>query len=768
MAVQRGRNILFILIGVAVSGTLVAIPFVLNAIVDSRLDARLAREKVASAVESQTGLALTVQGVKYRFLRGLVFQGVRIQPKGAPHGQFILQTESLVLHLSVLAVLRGRNPFTRVSISEGKLNPYALDAKGWRSVLDQFAAAELARRKASGTEVAESDLSRLEIAAQGLQLVVPEAIIPGGRKRMVDRMRLDFRIRPQDRRWFADISTGSDEGAAAIQARGRWGGPDARRINFKFSRVPLPLLYRLTARLPIWPPELRVPAERMRVDAGQLAGRGSLDFTGSGVGLNFAGNHSGVRVQLGDPAGFYVATSEAQGRFRYSTAYLAFADGPAQTELEVRQDDLELRARFRDVRLQQNREHTIETSLRATLSAPRRGKAGVHLGVPGGITEGWIQPELKASLRNLQVRFTAPLFQVRNLKDGKDHPIVLRFADGLLEQKPGQRLKLRASGDLDGAPLRVTGESDSYFLLDPDAAAPSLLLSQDLKGEVVIEKLPYRKLLVPAARIHGSLIAEAGRPNAGKAEEHRLLGNYQFIDPVYERAFFSNTKVDVRLRLADLQDAGAAWPRNIEAQFRKDYYTMQFLVPETSGPTSKMSFELLTRPSNRPMPYHDVRGSIEVTGNHIAFPELLGNDLPPSEVRATFRAYGQGWYAYDIVNHTFSEMSLEVRRVDLSALQAAVILKHKLQMKAEDFLVDEFLVKRRTDLSRFYYYPIEVRTKRLNLKAWGEYFPQQGGEMNMQYEWKPGTTKDGKEEVISDRLDLVISAEDQWVPRSTL
>ena len=768
----------------ALAAVLALAPVIVNAIVVERLDVRAAREKLTLAVESQTGLALTVQGVKYRFLRGLLFHGVQIHEKGAPPGQFVLQAESLMLQMSVLRLLRGEMPFTRVLVSDGRINPYALDTKQWSAVLERFQ--RMARRTPAGTgpNLPEPDpaetLERLEFVGQALRLVVPEAVMSGGRKRAVDRVRMNFVLSPGERRWTAELYNGGDEQAAQIQAKGRWDVNSSRRVNFKFSAVPLPILYRLTSRLPLWPAELRIPIERATVASGRLAGRGSLDLAGSGLGLNFNGKYSDVHFRIGDPQGFHVAVVGGTGAFRYNAAYLSFAEGPAQTELDVRQDDLRLRFLQRDVKLKEGRENFLEAEVKAAATRPDRTKTGVRLGVPGGLTEGnielfarytygrgWIQPELRATATDFRVHFVTPLFRLAAADPKEQQVPVLRLAEASLAQKPGQKLKFHVTGDFDGAPVKATGESESSVLVDPDPNSPSITLAQDLKGEVSISNLPYRLLLVPAGRIHGSIISSGSRPDAVRAEEQGLLRKYQFMDPVYERAFFPNTKVDLRFRLTDMLDAGAAWPRSIDIFLKKDYYSMQLIIPETTGPQSKFSFELTTRPSNRPMPYHDVKGALEVVGNHIAFPEFLGNDVVPREIRGTFRSYGQGWQAYDIITQTYSEFSLELKHVNLSSMKPAVILKHKLQMKPEDFLAEEFSIKRRTDLNRFYYYPIEVRTNRLLVRATGQFVPQQGGELEMQYEWQTGKMVGGNPEIISERLNLLISADEQWSPKSS-
>ena len=786
MVASRKRRVLLVAGGLALAGLFGLAPVLINAIILERLDIHGAREKLTLAIESQTGLALTVQGVKYRFLRGLVFRGVRIQPKDAQHGLFVLQAESLMLQLSLLRALRGQMPFTRVLVSEGRINPYALDAKQWNEVLERFhhrAQGKPARDPtgASLPDPATAALSQIEFVGEGLRLVVPEAVMPGGRKRVVDRIRVDFFVKPQERRWTAELYKGIEEGAARIQARGRWGNDSSRRVNFKFSGVPLPLLYILTSRLPLWPAEIKAPLERTSIESGQLDGRGSLDLAGSGVGLNFNGSYTGVRLHIGDRRGFHLALAGGAGAFRYNTAFLAFADGPAQTELEVHQEGLQLRFLQRDVKLKERRENFFEAEVRAKVTRSNEVKPGVRLGLPGCLTEGnveffarytygrgWIQPELRANLGDFRIHLSSPLFRLSAGQTAVPHTPVLRIAQASLEQKSGQKLKLEATGDLDGAPVRLSGHSESYLLVDPGPNLPSMTFSQDLKGEVFVRKLPYRQLLVPAARIHSSIIAAGSRVNADRAEEHGLLRQYQFMDPVYERAFIANTKVDLRFHFTEMQDAGAAWPRAFDVLLNKDSYVMQVTIPEATGPQSKLSFELTTRPANRPMPYHDIKAALEVVGNHLAFPEFLGNDVVPTEIRGSFRAFGQGWYAYDLITHTYSDFSLEVKHVNLASLQPAVILKYKLQMKEEDFLALDFSIKRRTDLNRFYYYPIEVRTKRLTLRATGEFIPQQGGELGMQYEWQTGKTVAGKPETLSDRLDLVISADEQWAPKSSL
>lgn len=776
---MRKRRVLLLTVGGLVLLCVALVPVVLNALIVRRLDLNLARTRITEVLQSQTGLSLTVQGVKYRFLRGIVFHGVRVQAQGAPHGSFLLQAESMMLQLSLWQALRGELPFNRLVVTEGRLNPYVLSGPEWNRVLESFASHQEAvrKRKTQPGQVTALDFSEIDIAGQDLRLVVPEYVITGGRRRIVDRIRIDFMIRPGRRTWNISMLTGRSEGAAHLEARGRWQGESSRRLNFRFDRVPLPLLYRLSARLPVWPAELRIPLERMHMAEGFLNGRGSLDLVGAGLGINFEGEYEKVHVSLGRADGFYAAVENASGKFRYNTAYFDFVAGPVHAEFDLEQPDLKIRLRFRNIKTKQKEEHFAEATITSQPTLAESKAGSLRMRLPGGPlagelafnlyydqARGWLQPKLNVALKDIRVSLQSPLFRMVGPK-GKDYHPELRVTSASIKQAPKERLKITAHGDLDGAPFKIEADSESYFEITPHPEEPSLAVFQDLKGTVVVEGLPYRLFLVPALRVHTQLIDSGSRPDADKAEEHGLLRKYQFIDEIYRRGLLDFTKLDLRISLRKMKDAGRVWPQDIELLvYKKDSY-IWLQMPEARGPSSRMSGELTTV-FQRPMPYHKATAVLEVSQNHLSFPELLHNDSIPTDIIASFDSDGQGWLPYDIIDRTYSRMKLQVKGANLAFLAPAVILKHKIGLGPKDFQAKSFSLERRTDSNHFLYSGILFESDRLLLRGYGDYVTQQGGQFTFQYELRPPLG--AKAEPVTDSLELTVTAQEKWVPKSPI
>ena len=798
---KKSSVILFILTAVLLSA--IALPLAINSYIVHSIDLAEIKSAVIERVKTRTGLDMTIQGVKYSFLRGIIFTGVKIHPeKDASPEKILLQCENLVLEISLYRILRKSNPFSNLTVTEGKLNPWALKAQEWREVFRNFdestsgAPPKDDPAKAPGKErpTNREAIQNLALNAFHLKIIPPEEIALSKQHRsLYQDAHLNMTIFPGERRYETVVFLQTGKPRPQLTVRGQWGAGNHRRMNFRFTRIPAAFALDFMKAHPMLPDEIKLLLRFPQIRSGVLEGRGSMDTFRTHMGINLSGKYSNLNAHVGD-ASSGLELDNARGKFDYNTVYQDFTRGPAHANFKLTQDNLNLGFEYKNVESKKNKTKVNFLALTGTLRFfPKTANAQNVLSarLPGMQLQGdaefsckysytnpareGIEPEINVESKNFTLLLNDPLFLPEANAAGSEgkagtkppSPPRIQVSEAIVRQSVGKPMNIAVTGTIHNAPFRLTGTGPVYLKINPDMQEPEFVWKQTLNAELHVDGLAYHALIVPLARLPARIIRAGSAPNAPKAEDSGPLSRYRYISPDYERSFIGQTKLYLKIFLKNMRQPGRELPANLPIFFDKDWDNyFQFSVPKTSTADSQVEFKYLVW-LRKPLPWHQLDFDASVKNNKIAFPELLGSLLPPGEVSLSFRLNGRGWLPHDLLNQTYSQLSFGMKGADMSKTVPARILKLKLKLPDVAFQNGMFNFYRVTSGGTFSYNNISFTTDVLDVRGrpgyvQGSYTPGEGGSFKLNY-----TIKKGDKVVDSGDAGLILLKDDTWVPETS-
>ena len=802
MRLTKGKILTLIaLLIILVAG--ITIPISINSYIRNRINLNSIKSGVIQTVKSQTGLDMRVQNVSYRFLQGIVFTGVKFYgPDARGPDDFLVRTESFLLKISLYNALRKNHPFSEVNIPEGKINPWILSSTEWSDLFKKFAGYNQANAPKNPIEIktAESEtvppeenrvreiFNDISINIERLNIQVPEYIKTRRRNQsFYNKLYLDLSLSAGVGRFLLRtyIDTGAEE-PPQVNVRGKWKNQDNRRLNFKFKNIPAPFVADISQELTLLSLELNALLKKLRITSGILEGQGSLDTFKEGSGVNVVGTYLDLNAHTDEsPAAAVLRLVRSGGKFGYNSAFEKFSEGPVHTTWFMKQENLdfnisysnlpetrarkgkrrmEIKARVNLKRLPESREQTDAPDNPRLQNAPVFSPPGVRtsgqalLELEYNYGKKWIEPRFRLELSDLYLYPQTDIFNHNN----NPRPAFI-LEKGGIAQKPGAPLDINIDGKYNQARFKLTGGGPAAFSYKPGPRATLPILKQKLKLDFDVDGLSYRDLIIPLSRMNGLITRNGTAHDAPRAEDQGQLLRYKYISPEREEALMNNTYLELRLRLKNLREGGADWPRSLQARIVKKesrYFEMEMSPVKTDNFEMEFEYTILFV---KPLPAHRMKFEASIKGNPIGLPELLDSDKPPLNIKLKYDLHkASGWLPYDLINRSYSRFTMEFEGIDVNELTPVKIMKHKLELPREAFYADRAKITRVTNGHKVKYDTLSFSSRHVSLSGRGEYIPGEGGEVRFKYKTKSG--ENGKGE--SDKFTLLIREDDKWFPDS--
>ena len=800
--------ILLIILGFA------AFPIVINSYVNHVLKPERIKDALLSNVKAQTGLRVSVLGVKYRFPAGIILTGVKISHP-EPGRDYLFRTENLIIRVSLLGLLRKTNPFSSLRVSQGKFNPWGLSAGEWSKVFklfSRFSSSKTKKAPGAKTGAKKNQIDRktegknatsaiagkkdekkpgagrkdpsaekptafrlpsdIEIHLENLALIVParvSASSPELKKRR--KLILSASILPGPGRYRITLHMDKkEETSPRLIMNGWWKRDTPRNLRYRFFDIPAGFALDLSKIFPI-PWELQYVLKSIKITRGVIDGKGSVDTFAQGSGINIDAEYRDLEAHVAFDDDIAIGVSASTGRFNYNTVYRKIDRGPDYAAISMKQEHLNFSLKYL---INKKKKREIKTQADAFfIRSSQKGKSPnlVYLDMPGVETggqarvrlqytagRGWIKPLLDIRLKDMELFLTGGVFkpgsQARK-KSSSWEPERIRISRLRARQKGEQYLTIDSSGTLEKkASFQLNLKSDSSFIFTRSGGKPVFIMRQHMGGKLQFKNLSYGFLVRPLSRIPSHIQRRGSRKNAARAEDEGLLRYHRFISLEKKQALLDYLKLNISVEFKDMNRPGNSLPLNLRLTLYKHENYVNIKLPEITTPNSQLSFEYVLS-LQYPIPYHKIDFTASVKKNGLSFPEFLGTGKAPEELYLKYFLTGQGWLPRDLINKTYSHMTFHARKIELGNLTAARILKHKLPLSPRAFFAEEFGISRSTSGDRFKYTSITLRSNELNSSGSGDYVPGQGGRVDMAYRLTTG--KQG-------RMKYKILKNETWTP----
>lgn len=764
----RSGVIRLILVGVSAAALLPA-PWILESFIASELDYRALRAGFARVFHERTGLYVTIQGVHFDIFRGLVFNGTKFYQENAGQERvYLAQAESLVLRYSVWERLRGRPPVTALSLRGGRIfregpgfGEYwrlmqrlardapeapatAPEAPGARAQSDSL---PIERQPEESARQAASALlpPRLAFSAEDLRFNLSDIDLTLRERLSVDALSLDLEATPEGDayRLKLDLRALREERAVGrLQGRGELRADGRSRLLFEVEGLPLRLLGALFPESPVAPIAIASNASGVYVASGEVAGSGSVESYGDGAGFNFDGAYENLSVALGDPDLRLVSIEEGSGR-----VYLNGGFEPARPEsgyilLRVNQPGFALEVERRNIGAPAG----LPTRGRNAPAAPPRTlevKGEFEFGETPDLPRfaGLESGRAKLQLRSESGRETRPFVQLeladwkfalpQALESETLEPEFFLTRCRIASRTPGGPLDAELSGTLLGGQLRLKGEIDLAMrpLVDP-VAEYTLVQNYRLAGE--LDGAKYEDLGELAYRIGESILREGSGDQSRKAEDLGPLWQNKFFETGLYRTYLENLKFNLSLNvLRHGLEGRLPAPVQLNASMQSGYVRAE-LEPNRSE-TGELAFKYTANFLSF-IPRQEIEFKLLLRESGLRSARFLGANAPLGDAEVSYAYAGDGVFPGDLVQRSFSRLSINLARPTLGAGRIYDLIRHDAGLDQSETALDALSLTRTTDGPKA---QLAVRAigagNRFDFSGTGEGVIGIGGEMELRF-----------------------------------
>lgn len=799
MVFLRKRSIV-LAAGLAVlAGVLFAGPALVARIITSNLDLPAMKQLVVDGVKSQTNLHLNIQGSRFDLYQGIIFSGIHgslEDEKGRSH--FLIESENAVLSISYWKLLTGEFPVDELVIHQGRLDPLVLDRFRWKgepehetetqaAATASAPAAPLLRPGQGGwNEVAAGKLPddldfRAAARRIGVRIVEVDLILPEDRAhprpdRAAHFLQLNLNARPAAPRPGYDLNLEiraprKSEVTGQLRLRGRW-IPAAQRkeLEVLFEDVSAGLLRSLLMVYPVLPDDLADTLERWNLKNGLIQGAGSVEFGAETTLLKIAGDYSELELNIlsREQAGLVLA--DAAGTFRGEARFPGIAE-PEALSFEADQTGLHLKIDYAEEndpevkRRNRKRKLDLEGSLKFAeeheelraflLGSPVYGSIELRADAVYEAGDD-IVPNFDLSCTDLDLRLP-PIFE-RAVERAAGRPPRILVRAGQATQKD-EELSLQAQGDLLGFPFQLFGEGSLRFDMISFRDRRVRDITQDLDLDVTVREVEYGDLAGIVGRLYRNIMAQGTARNAPKAEDGGPLFKLSFDRRFLYRGLLKPLKFNADITLKKKQVPGEIMPDELEIEIYKQHGQAEFKIPTQRSDRAKIYYRYQLSFYNN-LPRHEQSFELYIKNNTYALPEIFGSERPPEYLEMYYAYKGDGWFPYDLIHWSHSNMRVYMENLYLGQAAPFHIIRHSLSLPEEDLAVDELRFERITSGREVDFRGIRLKSKTLDMSGSGSFdLPGDGG-LKFSYDYQPDP--DGDE--IEGRLRLKQTDGGKWIP----
>ncbi|MBX7057162.1 MAG: AsmA family protein [Leptospirales bacterium] len=729
-------------------------PGLINYGMQSRLDFRKIRQQSSQLVLQKTGLRLTIQGAHYDLFRGIVLNGARLynEPPGQER-QYLMQAESVHLRFSILAYLRGEPPVSKIVINGGRLLPGAFGPAQWRSLINRIVSdVNGSSAAAPPQELFANDAS---LSADDLRLNLAELRLPLRDPPRGEYLSIQLEAAPLDDglRFKAQVKLVGGEGGG-IELRGAWQRDGSARTLVEFHQTPLRMAAALAAGTPLVPLALTESSSAILLAGGALNGTGSIDFyRDRAAGFNVQGQYRDLSLRLGDPAFRLIELQRGEGDINWNGGFDAEDARRSYSTLRLEQPGARLLIESRPLTASSPRSAPLsDTRIDAELefgdgrdlpafSGADGGRASVNLRYSDIAGE-----DLSGSVKLQALRFALPE-SVQS--DTLDAHFTVHECE-LIRSARDERWKLVAHGGFLGAAWQTAGDLRLRIRRTP-GQSPGFSLDQDLKLHGKLQSLSLLDAAELAARSGEAILHSGISAESSKAEDRGPLWQNKFFETGVYRAYLENLKLEAVL---DWIHPGEGLPELVPVQIamRQGFFSVR--IPQIQAERAQLQLRYETNFQSY-IPTQAIEFRLHSAAPALSLERFTGQSDVPADYDVSFAFSGEGVFPGDLVQRSYSRLSLQCSPFSIDRGQRLELLRHALNLPDGPMQMKRFNWVRTTDGPKTIV-AARAETDALDLNLSGEYGIGLGGRLELRYV----RLADG----ARTSVPVIVQPDGQWTP----
>ena len=726
--------------------------------ISEQLNIPLIKETLAKNIETKTGLSIKIQGLRFDLWHGLVFSGIRLYPTSEKTEKtYLIHAENLILNLSYLNLLRGKDPFSSIKIRGGKLNPYALNYSEWRALVKNLTESnspgtlilnrneELSLwNKLTNPENLFYDISTMKIEAENIRVSLPlRKSGSSGENTSILKFNINSELLENIYQCNFFLLEGSGE-KKILEGTGKWSSVNSGEIHFNYKNFPLYIMSRIISGSNLIPHELE--DSPFSLESGLLIGKGSITFLQNGMGMNMEGNTEELLLNIPDND-FTVFSISGISKFHFNTGIDTNTGNTAFIRLGLEQKFLNVKLEYEDPFFKDPPEK--KKTIKLNVSAEFFNDKDISPSFPLMEASGTLKLTSKTlytlapfstesegvlKLENILIKLPEEIFN-DNTSVSKQNPLLIHNLNLSFSNNMALNLKGRFLGsDLSMSavsPLKITKVNEQH------------IYNQNWNGNIIFKGLSYQKLSDTIFRLHKYILQEGAKPDAKKAEDHGPIWNFGFRnDPLYT-GFIRPMDLKMNLEIINTEDSKSDLPDSIVFDIIKRGGSFRFDLKDINAPGINLDF-YYTADMELSLPHHEMKMNLLLENNSLSFARLINIKSPPKKVKMTYGFGGDGIYIGDMVSRSWSSALLEMESADLSDLGAIQIAKHIREFDRPAFKADTFSIQRSTEGPFIRLGTISMNTPYISARGSGQYLLGTGGNMVFFYNLPLENNKSGK------------------------
>lgn len=726
-------------------------PWLIERQVQAALDLRALRTQIAASIQQRTGLRLNVQGAHYDLFRGIVLNGARLyQEADGEERRYAFQAESVSLRFSLLAYLRGQPPVSKIVLNGARLAP-GFGLNDWRRLIS--ASLQQQNQQANPWIDPQAVLS-----ADDMRLNLAELELEGNDQIAGEHLSIDLEATP-DRggfRFQSNVRLVGGEGGA-MRLRGAWQRDGSARAQIEIDGAPLRLLTAMSAGAPFAPFKIGGESAGVLIRRGQLSATGSFDLYQNGsAGFNLQGGYRELSAEAGDPAFRLVRLRKGRGQLQLNGGFDSGARGSAYSILSMEQEGLKLRVEST---------HLIQAATGRGAPPPRKevqieaqiefseGEDGLQLaGVGSGRATLQLhyqeerQVDLHGNVQLQSLRFDLPEVLRSDTLDPQ-----LTIEEFRLQRNPAaERWSIDAHGEFLSGSWNLEGDNRLILRTIPGLERGPAL-DQDIQLQGRLHGLSLADLAELTYR-GGKAIVDAGSAgDSQKAEDLGPVWQNKFFETGVYRIYLENLKLALRL---DIENPGEGLPSTLplEANMRQGYLSVR--IPNSFSAQAQVQLRYESNyQSYIPSQLIDFR--LASSAPRLSLERFTGDAGPVRDYDLSYAFSGEGVYPGDLVQRSFSRLSIKLSGLRLDRGQQLELLRHALSIPEGPAPIDQLSYVRTTDGPQAQL-ALRALTRNRDVSIQGEYNIGIGGRLEL----RQVDLADGSR----SSLPLRVQANGDWTP----
>ncbi len=612
---------------------------------------------------------------------------------------------------------------------------------------------------------------RLAFVAEDLRFNLSDIDLTLRERLSVDALSLNLEAAPDgdNYRLKLDLRALREESLVGrLRGRGELRADGRSRLLFEVEGLPLRLLGALFPESPVAPIAIASNASGVYVAAGEVAGSGSVESYGDGAGFNFDGAYENLNVALGDPDLRLISIEEGGGRVYLNGGFEPERPESGYIILRVNQPGFAIELERRNIGAPAGvpaRGRNSPPAPPRTLEMKGEFEFGQTADLPrfAGLESG----RAKFQLRTESGRETRPYVQLelddwkfalpRALESDTLQPEFTISRCRIASRSPGGPLDAELNGALLGGQLRLKGEIDFAVrpLVDP-VAEYTLVQNYRLAGS--LDGAQYEDLGELAYRIGDSILREGSGDQSRKAEDLGPLWQNKFFETGLYRTYLENLKFNLSLALLrhGLEGRLPA-PVKINAAMQSGYVRAE-LEPNRSE-TGELAFKYTANFLSF-IPRQEIEFKLLLRDSRLRSARFLGANAPLGDADLSYAYAGDGVFPGDLVQRSFSRLSVNVTRATLGDGRIYDLIRHDAGLDQAETALEALTFTRTTDGPKAQYALRAVGAgNRFDFLGAGEATIGIGGEMELRFTDRRATA----ERRASLRFRLLPDGE--WAPR---